>query len=107
MTLRDGQTYVTTPGSALLFPSLCVPTGELSTPEYAADDRCTDRNAMMPKRRRTRAQIRAQRIATERRQNREDREARRAARRPPSSSRPPPDGDDEPPPFLAVRVTTL
>ncbi|ATA29553.1 13E12 repeat family protein [Mycobacterium lepraemurium] len=28
LTSPAGQTYVTTPGSALLFPSLCVPTGE-------------------------------------------------------------------------------
>ena len=28
-TSPSGQTYVTTPGSALLFPSLCVPTGAL------------------------------------------------------------------------------
>ena len=25
----SGKTYVTTPGSALLFPSLCVPTGDV------------------------------------------------------------------------------
>ncbi|GAB5018494.1 hypothetical protein JHV675_51890 [Mycobacterium avium subsp. hominissuis] len=30
-----GRTYVTTPGSALLFPSLCVPTGEPARPVAA------------------------------------------------------------------------
>ena len=62
------QTYVTTPGSALLFPSLCTPTGALDpTPQRS---RCTDRDAMMPKRRRTRAQHRTNYIATQRRRNR-------------------------------------
>ncbi|OBI45579.1 hypothetical protein A5707_01775, partial [Mycobacterium kyorinense] len=50
-----GQTYVTTPGSALLFPSLCVPTGELPQPTSTRTDRCGDRGAMMPQRKRTRA----------------------------------------------------
>ncbi|ORA67366.1 hypothetical protein BST25_22830, partial [Mycobacterium heidelbergense] len=31
LTSPTGQTYVSTPGSALLFPSLCAPTGELPT----------------------------------------------------------------------------
>jgi len=99
-TLPDGQTYVTTPGSALLFPSLCVPTGELDIPEPPVDDRCVDRTAMMPKRRRTRAQNRAQRIEAERRQNRQFREARRAASDT-SYAGPmtPTEGDGEPPPF--------
>ena len=38
-TLPHGQTYVTTPGSALLFPSLCAPIGELDVPMPRADDR--------------------------------------------------------------------
>jgi hypothetical protein len=29
----SGKTHVTTPGSALLFPSLCAPTGELRAPQ--------------------------------------------------------------------------
>jgi hypothetical protein len=29
----SGKTYVTTPGSALLFPSLCAPTGDLRAPQ--------------------------------------------------------------------------
>lgn len=66
-TLPDRQTYVTTPGSALLFPSLMVPTGVLPDPSpQDAQDRTGDRTAMMPRRARTRAQNRAHRIAAER-----------------------------------------
>jgi Domain of unknown function (DUF222) len=69
--LRDGHTYVTMPGSALLFPSLCVPT-TMSGPDMSSSARpqCADRAAMMPKRRRTRAQNRANYVAAERRRNR-------------------------------------
>ncbi|OBK97357.1 HNH endonuclease signature motif containing protein [Mycobacterium sp. 1165178.9] len=99
-TLPDGHTYVTTPGSALLFPSLCVPTGDVPGVATPRPERCADRTAMMPKRRTTRAQNRAARIATERRHNREARQAkgreREAAYVGPA---PPPDGDDDPPPF--------
>ena len=57
-----------------------------------------ERTAMMPRRRRTRAQDRANRIATERRHNRDARTARRKA--PVWSPGPaPPESDDEPPPF--------
>ena len=58
-----------TPGSALLFPSLCHAVGGMPTPETdpPADKYCADRTAMMPKRRRTRTQDRAYRVATERR----------------------------------------
>jgi hypothetical protein len=52
---------------------------------------------MMPKRRRTRAQDRAYRIATERRANRDARTARRA--QPVSYFGPAPPDDDDPPPF--------
>jgi hypothetical protein len=90
-TSPSGQTYVTTPGSALLFPSLCVPI-EVSEP-VPHRPRCADRAAMMPTRRRTRAQNRANYVAAERRQNRKARlheqpreEARIIA-------------NDEPPPF--------
>lgn len=78
LTSPAGQTYVTTPGSSLLFPRLCAPTGELPPPLRRDDDRCGDRAAMMPRRRRTRAQHRATRIATERNQNHKARQARRA-----------------------------
>src|SRR6185312_9149851 len=48
LTSPAGQTYVTTPGSALLFPSLCAPTGEVRAPELNRSiDYCGDRTAMM------------------------------------------------------------
>jgi hypothetical protein len=56
---------------------LCAPTGELTVPDVVVDDRCGERTAMMPTRRRTRAQNRSHRIAAERRQNQRAREARR------------------------------
>jgi hypothetical protein len=72
-TSPSGETYVTTPGSALLFPSLCAPTGALPV-AAGGSEVCTDRTAMMPRRSRTRAQNRALRIAAERRDNRQHRE---------------------------------
>ncbi|OBF60912.1 hypothetical protein A5756_03055 [Mycobacterium sp. 852002-53434_SCH5985345] len=90
--LPDGHTYVTTPGSALLFPSLCAPTGDLPAPA-AGPQRCGERTAMMPLRTRTRAHNRAQRIATERHHNRQTRLTTQATQTGPA----PP--DDEPPPF--------
>ncbi|HTM83339.1 MAG TPA: HNH endonuclease signature motif containing protein [Mycobacterium sp.] len=94
-----GCTYVTHPGSALLFPSLCAPTAE-AVAAGVPDDRRAARTAMMPRRTRTRAQNRAARIAAERRDNRR---ARQTSRRTNydvyfGGSRPPPD-DDDPPPF--------
>jgi hypothetical protein len=93
LTSQSGATYVTTPGSALLFPSLCRAVGGF--PAVEADppppEYCAQRTAMMPKRRRTRAQDRAARVATERHHNRQ---ARLAA---PAGPAPPP--DDDPPPF--------
>jgi hypothetical protein len=99
LTSSSGQTYVTMPGSALLFPSLCTSTGELAPPKPTPPgSSCADRTAMMPKRRRTRAQNRAHRIATERRQNHKARTTRPTDHR--SYLGPaPPDTDDEPPPF--------
>jgi hypothetical protein len=108
LTSPSGHTYVTTPGSALLFPSLCHSTGGMPAPEADPPiDYCAQRSATMPKRRRTRAQNRAHRIATQRRQNHDTRTARRAERTsyfgpapPLSSSGPgPPATDDDPPPF--------
>jgi hypothetical protein len=87
-----GQTYITTPGSAFLFPSLCAPTGALD-PIPRRPHR-TDHTAMMPKRRRTRAQNRARYVADERRHNRLLRQARR-----PAIVGPEPPGDYETPPF--------
>ena len=87
-TFPSGQTYVTTPGSAILFPSLCVPTDASEPAPHRP--RCADRTAMMPKRRHTRAQNRAHYIASERRHNRAARESMR---------RLPIVANDEPPPF--------
>ncbi|OBB78936.1 hypothetical protein A5760_21325 [Mycobacterium colombiense] len=99
LTSPSGHTYVTTPGSALLFPSLCVPTGGASPlPAATSAEPCGDRTAMMPKRRRTRAQNRSVRIATERHRNRMARQAET-----PSYTRGSDlthaVGDGEPPPF--------
>jgi hypothetical protein len=64
-TAPSGQTYTTRPGSRLLFPSLCLPTGEL--PSVPMVDRPQSyRGMMMPVRRRTREQDRARRIDTDR-----------------------------------------
>jgi Domain of unknown function (DUF222) len=95
LTSPAGHTHVTTPGSALLFPSLCHAVGGMPTPDTdpPPEDHCADRSAMMPKRRRTRTHDRATRIATERRHNRETRLAAKAAQPGPA----PP--DDDPPPF--------
>ena len=100
--LPGDRTYVTSPGSALLFPALMAPTGAVRAdrrPEPAAE-----RTRAIPKRRsRTREQRRAQRVAVERGLNRRCREQRRAA-----VSRIygldgcrtlAPAGDDPPPPF--------
>ncbi len=92
--LPSGQTYVTSPGSAILFPALAAPTCDLPEPSSAPDDRCGDRTAMMPTRRRTRAQQRSQRITAERNLNRNDRLVRRRAHTYARAA-----SDDEPPPF--------
>jgi hypothetical protein len=99
LTSPAGQTYVTAPGSALLFPSLCRATGAIAAPEAEApQDYCGQRTAMMPKRRRTRAQDRAYRVATERRNNHQARLARRASHTAQHRPRETIDGED-PPPF--------
>jgi hypothetical protein len=64
-TSPTGQKYVTRPGSRLLFPALCLPTGELPTAPTGYRQ-TGDRGVMMPKRGRTRAQDRAHRIDAER-----------------------------------------
>ena len=93
-----GKTYVTTPGSALIFPSLCLPTGELPAPQaHPPADYCGDRTAMMPRRRRTRQQDRTHRIAAERQQNHHARTTRRTDHSYLGTA--PPDTDDDPPPF--------
>lgn len=102
----SGRSYVTTPGSALLFPALCTPTGSLPPAEAGdAEPPGGQRGARMPRRRRTRAQNRARYLAAERKRNRDTRQARKAARRaafeatyfpriPPGTN-----PDDDPPPF--------
>jgi hypothetical protein len=92
-TSPSGQTYITTPGSALLFPSLCAPTELLTTQATRTDRRCGDRNLMMPQRRRTRAQNRAQYIAAERRHNQQMRQHKQRREKPRIVA------NDEPPPF--------
>jgi hypothetical protein len=64
-TSPSGQTYTTYPGSRLLFPALCAPTGELTIPS-AVYPPTGERGVAMPKRRRTREQDRVRRINAER-----------------------------------------
>ena len=64
-TSPSGRTYSTRPGSRLLFPALCLPTGVLPTAARQYPNR-GDRVVMMPTRRRTREQDRARRIDAER-----------------------------------------
>lgn len=70
-----GEGYVTHPGSAFLFPALCVPTAMMTVPE-ALTKTCGDRTVMMPKRKRTRDQQRAADIAAERHHNHQMRTTR-------------------------------
>jgi hypothetical protein len=97
----SGHTYVTAPGSALLFPSLRRPTGDVPPPKADLPvEYRTDRTAMMPKRRRTRGQNHTRYVAAERRRNRQARKARRQAREAAWFGPAPPDNDnDDPPPF--------
>jgi Domain of unknown function (DUF222) len=97
--LPGNQTYVTTPGSALLFPTLCTPTAPLPPPNPARADRRGDPTVMMPIRKTTRAQNRAHSIQAERHQNQQRREARRARLDAYFTAAPPPGENDEPPPF--------
>ncbi|EFP16678.1 13E12 repeat family protein, partial [Mycobacterium tuberculosis SUMu002] len=103
LTSPSGHTYVSTPGSALLFPSLCHFSGGIPAPEADPPyDHCDQRTAMMPKRRRTRAQDRAYRIATERRQNHAARQRAQVLTQTAAATDthgPPPDPNDDPPPF--------
>lgn len=78
-TSPSGRTYTTKPGGALFFPRLCAPTGELTLPASPLHARGPGRGLMMPARRRTRIQERADRIRWERGLN----EARAAAHPPP------------------------
>ncbi len=99
LTSPAGHTYVTTPGSALLFPSLCHSVGGFVAVEAdPPPEDSGERAAMIPRRRRTRAQERAYRVASERRHNRDARLARKPTPRD-YFALPPPTGDEEPPPF--------
>jgi hypothetical protein len=69
LTAPTGHTYTTKPGSAQLFPTLCLPTGELHLPAYQPTRDSDGRGVMMPKRRRTRAANLARRIQAERKLN--------------------------------------
>jgi hypothetical protein len=99
LTSPAGRTDVTTPGSAPLVPSLCRSVGGLPAPEADPPlDYCAEHSAMMPKRRRTRAQNRAHRIATERRHNHHARTTQRTECS--SYTGPaPPETEYDPPPF--------
>lgn len=70
-----GETYTTTPGSALLFPALCEPTAALPPVAEPRRQRCSDPAAAMPERATTRTQNRTQHREAERRLNRHHREA--------------------------------
>ncbi|MCV7384198.1 HNH endonuclease signature motif containing protein [Mycolicibacter longobardus] len=84
-TSPSGQSFTTHPGSRRQFPVLCLPTGELPQ-RTEAPPTTANRTLMMPARRRTRAQDRAQRINAERALN-ADYAAERIAER------------NQPPPF--------
>lgn len=64
-TSPSGREYITRPGSRLLFPTLCLPTGELPSAP-SSQPLSAQRGVMMPRRRRTRQQDRARRIDAER-----------------------------------------
>ncbi|HYZ67348.1 MAG TPA: DUF222 domain-containing protein, partial [Mycobacterium sp.] len=70
LTAPTGHTYTTTPGSAAQFPTLCQPSATLWPPGHEPTVPTSDgRGAMMPTRRRTRADNRARRIQAERKLN--------------------------------------
>ena len=106
--LPSGQTYITTPGSALLFPALMVPTGDAPAADTPTDRR-GDKTAMMPKRRRTRRQSRAARIAAERAHNRAERQARQVKYDfwGAPIGQPPPENGEPPPFYVGVLVRSL
>jgi len=65
-TSPSGRTYRTTPGSALLIPALCAPTGTLASTDSPRETISAHRNTKMPRRARTRAADRHRRIISER-----------------------------------------
>jgi hypothetical protein len=70
LTAPTGHTYTTEPHGAAMFPALGESTGELELPAHSVDPG-TDRLAMMPRRKQTRAQDRRDRINAERRERTE------------------------------------
>lgn len=70
LTSPTGHTYTTEPHGAAMFPALAQPTGELDLPPHTPDPD-TDRMALMPRRKQTRAQDRRDRVNAERRQRSE------------------------------------
>ena len=65
-----GRTYVTEPGSKLLFPSLCKPSAPVTITDVARNEAPQHNSGLtMPRRKQTRAQDRAQRITDDRRLN--------------------------------------
>ena len=93
--LPGGQRYITTPGSALLFPALMNPTPSRHRSGLTVPESGGDRGAMMPRRKTTREENRARAIANERAHNRKQRRTDHAA----ILGTPPADNDADPPPF--------
>ncbi|CAN5222985.1 HNH endonuclease signature motif containing protein [soil metagenome] len=87
-TLPGGQKEVTTPGSALLFPSLCFPTAKLPPLGRGSRFWATPDSDKMPRRTKSRASARADAIAAERNHNRKLREGALVG-----------DDGEDPPPF--------
>jgi len=67
-TAPTGRTYSTKPGGALFFPVLATPTGEVVIRKLTTEPG-EHRGLMMPRRTRTRAEERNERIVAERRIN--------------------------------------
>ncbi|WP_157546044.1 HNH endonuclease signature motif containing protein [Mycobacterium sp. IS-1742] len=68
-TSPTGQSYTTHPGSALLFPTLCIPTAPAPLRPDQTTELMKGRGLNMPRRRHTRAENRARYIQAERRLN--------------------------------------
>lgn len=92
LTAPTGHIYTTTPAGAQFFSQLATPTGDLVIPAPTTPP-SPDRGLMMPRRKRTRAEDRAHRIAVERQHN-AARIARKQLLLSERIAR-----DDEPPPF--------
>jgi hypothetical protein len=94
-----GRTYTTEPGSKLLFPSLCAPTAPVTITDASRSEAPQHNTGLtMPRRKRTRAQDRAQRIADDRRLNEEETALAAASVAPPPVwvSSPSADGSERP-----------